>query len=497
MRFLAVALAMSLLSVDPGPVNPGTVDPGAVDSSAVDSSSVDPGAIPADRLPPGGWADTRWRNPGGFYTVDVSTRGLPANNSGVDASAKIRDIIATTSGNRVLYFPPGAYYFGSTLNITTDGIILRGAGRAQTRFLLSAADVELKFSGAYTGDPVSATVTGGHTITVPGGSAPQAGDFVQLYKNAGRHAYGHPIETQIFKVLSRSGDVLTLNMEIGLDYPASSAPMVRRIDMLENAGVDQLTIERLVQPTTENINNLTFHMVNNGFVEDIESVRSGRSHINIYWSKDISIDRNYVHGAFVMQNGYAYGISLNWGSTRVRVSDNKLWDLRHGILMQLGANNNVVSYNSIEAPYQSYNDLALHGTFAYMNLIEGNRFNEGYADNSKLGQGELEATGPGNTWFRNHATSQIGSINGQTARQNVIGNKLGLIRLSGTDHYHGANLEGGTLKWGSLSPSAQIPASLYTSTKPAFLGSTSWPVYGPGATDWGAANRLPAETRAR
>ncbi|MFI7703184.1 hypothetical protein [Nonomuraea sp. NPDC049480] len=472
MRFLVIALAMSLLSVDPGDV-------------------------PADRLPRGGWTDTQWRNPGGFFTVDVTTRGLPANNSGIDASAKIREIIAATSGNRVLYFPPGAYYFRSTLNITTDNILLRGAGRTQTRFLIGAADAELKFSGAYTGDPVSTTVTGSRTIAVPGASSLQAGDFVQLYKDAGRHAYGYPIETQIFKVLSRSGDTLTLNMEIGLDYPASSAPQVREIDMLENAGVDQLKIERLVQPTVENVNNLTFHMVNNGFVEDIESVKSGRSHINIYWSKDISIDRNYVHGAFVMQNGYAYGISLNWGSTRVRVSDNKLWDLRHSILMQLGANHNVVSYNSIEAPFQGYNDLALHGTFAYMNLIEGNRFYEGYADNSKLGQGELEATGPGNTWFRNYATYQIGSINGQTVRQNVIGNKLGLIRLSGTDHYHGANLEGSTLKWGALTSSSRIPPSLYTSTKPAFLGNTPWPVYGPGAADWGTANSLPAATRPR
>ncbi|WP_113701661.1 glycosyl hydrolase family 28-related protein [Nonomuraea lactucae] len=465
------------------------------------TAAVDPGDIPAHRLPPAGWTDTQWRHPGGFYVVDVTSRGLPADNSTIDASDKVRDIIATTSGNRVLYFPPGTYYFKTNLNITTDNIILRGAGLNATRLLIDApgsANAELKFSGAYTGNPVSVSgsvASGSTSITVPGSPGLQAGDFVQLYKNAGRHAYGYPIETQIFKILSRSGDTLTLNMEIGLDYPASSVPMVREIDMLENAGVDLLKIERLNQPTLENVNNLTFHMVNNGFIEDIESVKSGRAHINIYWSKDISIDRNYVHGAFVTQNGYAYGISVNWGSTRVRVSDNKVWDLRHHIMMQLGANHSVVSYNSLEAPFNGYNDLALHATFAYMNLIEGNRFYEGYADNSKLGQGELEATGPGNTWFRNYANHQVGSINDQTAGQNVIGNKLGLIRLSGTGHYHGANLEGSTLKWGALNQSSQIPPSLYLDTKPALLGSTPWPVYGPGATDWGAANRLPAQNR--
>jgi hypothetical protein len=466
-------------------------------------AATDPGDVPADRLPPAGWADTQWRDPGGFSTIDVTTKGLPAGNAAIDASAKLREIIATTSGRRVLYFPPGAYYFKTSLNITADDIILRGAGRTRSRLVIDApgsVNAELKFNGAYAGDPAAVSgspASGSQSITVPGAPGLQPGDFVQLYKDAGRHAYGYPIETQIFKILSRSGDTLHLNMKIGLSYPASSAPKVREIDMLENAGVEQLTIERLNQPTLENVNNLAFSMVNNGFIRDIESVRSGRSHVNIYWSKDISIDRNLVHGAFVNQNGYAYGISLNWGSTRVRVSDNKVWDLRHHIVLQLGANHNVISYNSLEEPFNGYNDLALHGTFAYMNLIEGNRFYEGYADNSKLGQGELEATGPGNTWFRNYADNQIGSINGQTTRQNLIGNKLGLIRLSGTDHYHGANLEGSTLKWGALSESSRIPPSLYTATRPAFLGSTPWPVYGPGVADWGAANKLPAATRPR
>jgi hypothetical protein len=467
------------------------------------AAAADSGDIPADRLPPAGWTDTQWRDPGGFTTIDVTTKGLPADSAAIDASAKVSQIIGSTSGRRVLYFPPGTYYFKTSLLISADDIILRGAGRTRTRLLIDApgsVNAELKFGGAYVGDPatVSGSVaSGSQSITVPGAAGLQAGDFVQLYKEAGRYAYGYPIETQIFKVLSKQGDTLNLNMKIGLDYPASSAPKVREIDMVENAGVDQLAIERVNQPTLENVNNLTFSMVNNGFIKDIESIRSGRSHVNIYWSKDVSIEHNLVHGAFVNQNGYAYGISVNWGSTRVRVSDNKLWDLRHHIMLQLGANHNVISYNSLENPFNGYNDLALHGTFAYMNLIEGNRFYEGYADNSKLGQGELEATGPGNTWFRNYANNDVGSINGQTARQNVIGNKLGTIRLSGTDHYHGANLEGTTLKWGSLSESSTIPPSLYTGTKPAFLGGTPWPVYGPGAADWGAANRLPAANRAR
>lgn len=465
-------------------------------------AAVDPGDIPPDRLPPAGWVDTKWQNPGGFYTVDVTTRGLPPNNSGVDASQKVREIIASTTGHRVLYFPPGTYYFKTSLNITTDHIILRGAGLSSTRLLIDApgsSNAEIKFSGAWVGNPYNVSAeapSGSQSITVPGSSNLQAGDFIQIFKSAGKWGYGYPLESQIVRISSRSGDTLNLDMKLGLNYWMSTAPQVRKIDMLWNAGVDDLKIERLNQPTLENVNNLTFDKVTNGFIEDIESIKSGRAHINVYWSKNITIDRNHVHGAFVQnQGGYSYGISVNWGSTRVRVTDNKLWDLRHHILLQLGTNHSVVSYNSTESPFNGYNDIALHATFANMNLFEGNRFYEGYADDSKAGQGDLEPTGPGNTWFRNYANNQIGSINDLTARQNVIGNKLGLIRLSGTDHYHAASMENGTVKWGSLSPTSNIPASLYLSTKPAFLGSTPWPVFGPGVTDWGGANKVPAQLR--
>jgi hypothetical protein len=181
----------------------------------------------------------------------------------------------------------------------------------------------------------------------------------------------------------------------------------------------------------------------------------------------------------------------------VRVTDNTFWDLRHALVVQLGTNHSVFSYNSVEAPFNGYNDIGLHANWAYMNLFEGNRFTEGYADNSKAGQGFMDPTGPGNTWFRNYATGQIGSINTATTRQNVLGNRLSLLRLSGTDHYHGANMENGVVKWGSLTSSSIIPASLYLSAKPAFLGSTPWPLYGPSAADWGAANQPPAATRSR
>lgn len=472
--------------------------------SGVASAAVDLGDLPADRLPPAGWVDTQWLDPGGWSTVNVTTRGLPADSPSVDASAKIREILGTATGRTVLHFPAGAYYFKTELTITRDDVILRGAGLSSTRLVIDApgsANAQLAFRGANVGAPLPVSgspAAGSQSINVPNSGPLSTGDFVQLYLDGGKKPYGYASETQIFRILSKSGSTLNLDMKIGLNYPAAKAPTVQEIDMIKTAGVERLRIQRTNRPMLENVNNLILDKVHNAFVRDIESVNSGRSHIQVDWSKNVVVERNFVHGAFVQNTGgYSYGIAVNWGSTRTRITDNKLWDLRHFVLLQLGANHSVVSYNSAEAPYNGYNDLALHANWAYLNLFEGNRFNEGYADNSKAGQAGMEETGPGNTWFRNHATGQLGSINGLTTRQNVIGNKLALIRLSGTDHYHAASMEGTVVKWGSLGPSSRIPASLYLGSKPAFLGNTPWPVYGPSAADWGAANQLPAANRPR
>ncbi|MDT4989143.1 MAG: hypothetical protein QOI74_3237, partial [Micromonosporaceae bacterium] len=356
-------------------------------------AAVDIGDIPADRLPPAGWVDTQWVDPGGWVTVDVTTRGLPANNPSVDASASLRTILSTVTGRTVLFFPAGSYFFHTELSITHDDVILRGAGLGSTKLIIDApgaSNAQIGFHGAFVGAPLTVSgspAAGSQAITVPGSGSLAVGDFVELYLAGGKMPFGFASEAQIFRILSKQGDTLNLDMKIGLPFPAAKAPVVQEVKMLLTAGVEKLRIERTNQPTVENTNNLILDKVHNGFVRDIESVNSGRSHVQMDWSKNIVVERNYVHGCFVRDTGgFCYGIVVNWGSTRVRITDNKLWDLRHNILLQLGANHCVVSYNSAEAPYNSYNDMALHANWAYMNLFEGNRFFEGYADNSKLGQ---------------------------------------------------------------------------------------------------------------
>ena len=102
-------------------------------------------------------------------------------------------------------------------------------------------------------------------------------------------------------------------------------------------------------------------------------------------------------------------------------------------------------------------------------------------------------------------TGQVGSIQSATTRQNVVGNDLGTIVSSGSDHYIGANnvagadkpfdspWTGGTVTWGVFPANAAFPASLYLTNRPAFFGNDApWPMFGPGLSDWGVSNQIPA-----
>jgi hypothetical protein len=307
------------------------------------------------------------------------------------------------------------------------------------------------------------------------------------------------------KITAKSGNTVTLDMKVLLDYPAAYTPLVQRYNQIKNIKVSNLLISRVNEPTNQDVSNLEFFDACNCYVARVESNFSQRHHIYFQNAKDCVVESNYIHDCFVhTTGGYGYGYGLV-GSTGCRISHNKSTRLRHHIIFQIGANYNVASYNSIEVCYD-YNDMALHAAYAYMNLFEGNMVTESYADTSKDGSTTVEpSTGPENTWFRNYATGQVGSIQAATTRQNVIGNNVGTIVSSGSDHYIGANnvaganytygtpWPGGTIEWGAFPTNSVMPVSLYLTSRPAFFGSAvPWPVFGPGVVNWGVTNVIPA-----
>ena len=231
---------------------------------------------------------------------------------------------------------------------------------------------------------------------------------------------------------------------------------------------------------------LTFDHVTNGYVRDVRFFWTHKKTIEARWSYRLFIQGNNIRqGWNKTEGGYAYGMQINANTTRAYVIDNKLEQLRHGIVLQQGANHCVIAYN------HSKSNFLLHGNYSNNNLFEGNVADAGINFDNIHGP-----CGPYNTVYRNQSFDQskgIGSFTGEPV--SVIGNVVTNLEVRDED-FVGANRIEGTILWGELTAESVLPPSLYFSSKPSFLNSSNWPVYGPQTTaDWGANRTTPAFDR--
>jgi len=142
---------------------------------------------------------------------------------------------------------------------------------------------------------------------------------------------------------------------------------------------------------------------------------------------------------------------LHYNAGECLIENNVFKRLRHSMILQAGANGNVLAYNYSTDPYwtdvglppDAAGDLVLHGNFPYSNLFEGNIVQNIVIDDSHGTQG------PYNTFFRNRAERYgiVMSFLEPTDKQNFIGNEvdgtLGLFIMAGEGHFsYGNNIKG-------------------------------------------------------
>lgn len=162
---------------------------------------------------------------------------------------------------------------------------------------------------------------------------------------------------------------------------------VRVVDMLEHAGVSQLSIERLPALTASSDSrqavgdNLWFYHVRHVHIHGLNSQLTYGAHVNL----------QMVYGCHIRQNqfresrnygvgGAGYGIDLNRHTRGCLIEDNTFQNLRHGIVSHYGAGGQVIAYNTFSDSKQvnsngeqrPASDLLLHGDNAAGSLLEGN-----------------------------------------------------------------------------------------------------------------------------
>jgi hypothetical protein len=135
---------------------------------------------------------------------------------------------------------------------------------------------------------------------------------------------------------------------------------------------------------------------------------------------EISAAHDYGNG------GKAYGITLQFGTSDCLVMGNKLNDLRHSIVLQAGANGNVIFKNSSDNPYwsdvrlpeDSAGDIVLHGNYVYANLFEANMCQTIVVDNSH------GRNGPDNIFFMNLVNGYGIIVHRKSPGQAFINNEI-------------------------------------------------------------------------
>jgi len=222
-------------------------------------------------------------------------------------------------------------------------------------------------------------------------------------------------------------------------------------DEIKNAGLMCFSIKRL-DTTASQTSNILLTNATFCLVKSIKSEQCNFAHITLNNSFMNLIKRNLILRANNYGNGgKGYGVVLQEGSSSNTISDNVLTQLRHSILLQSGANKNIIlaNYSSnpfwtdVRLPADAAGDLVLHGNYPFANLFEFNVAQQIVIDDSHGKNGPFNLFN--RNWLQNYGIFYSAS-NGSDS-QIFIGNEItniaflkGLYLLQDKGHYQYGNL---------------------------------------------------------
>lgn len=436
-------------------------------------------------------------HPAVAQTISILDHGGDASGERNNDEAISKALAALGGNPGVIYFPAGNFRFSKRIRMSS-GVIFRGASAASTTLTLAMAEPTNGIDLHGRLGKASTAVTGNLTkdqqqITVADASPFTAGQYLRLTSNDAAlvtSSWAEGCTGQVVRIKAIEGNRMTLESPLRRNYQIANKPMVRAIEPITHAGIENLKIER-ADKTKKSTRNIQLYLAANCWVSCVESSSCNFGHIEVNYSTNCVVYGNYLHHAFSYgEGGKAYGIVLSGMAGENRIENNILEHLRHSILLQTGANGNVVGYNYSIDPYwdqgfflpsNSAGDLVLHGNYPYANLFEGNVVQNIVIDDSH------GKNGPHNTFLRNDAQLYGIFMNASPAsdQQNFLGNEIsdkggfftGLYILSGSGHaLFGNNHQGKITPSGTK---ALEDISFYLNERPAFYENQAWPAIGP------------------
>lgn len=453
----------------------------------------------------------------------VSEFGI--DNSGTtDVSNAINSALLSLTDGQALYFPNGTYLLNNPVSIPANRII-RGESPELTVF-------HIDFSSNGTGFEIQGSATSGtetsvsyignfgdYDITVANTGDFMVGDDIEIYQENDPDVHGiedagdntswaSNIKGQVAKIAAIDGNTITIDRSIAFDYDINFAITFRKLNLVENVGIENLKMIRISDNGTgSGNNNIWFSYVKNCWVRKVHSEYSSRYHIQVDHARNLEFTELFMDKAYSCGGGGAgYGLLMQDHVSESLVENSLAKTLRHPWIIKEGCVRNVYAYNFSAETTQgdacdadpltdSYADISLHGHWPAYNLFEGNIV---YRITSSDAWGP---NGPGNTFLRNRVLGVKGIwIQSYSKTQNVIGNELTHADAQ-FEMDKDNTLDGTTLHYsnyginGLLDTDAPntVSSSLYLSAKPSFFGDLTWPSIGPGTSF--NSGEIPAQIR--
>lgn len=398
------------------------------------------------------------------FNVDSYTGSDNAKVQLALASAK------SAAGTAIVYFPARTYTLTSpiVLDYSIDGtngnnIVFQGAGSDATilNFTIGKNNSCFKILGQLTGSPTTLNanvVKGSKNISASSFSGYATGNWIRLCEPNNPYVYedwakADKVVGQITQLEAVGSTTATMKDEASKLYSTSYGTWIQRVLPIENVGIENLKIKRMDgdEATVDGEgSNIQFSYAVNCWIKGVESEYTCRHHVAVRFSSQIEVSGCYFYNAASYDiGGRGYGVLLECSSTNCLIENNIFRHLRHAMLIQAGANCNVVTYNYSKDQYwKAYGlpnpaegaDLSLHGNYPYANLIEQNYVARIIADDY---HGD---NGPYNAFVRNYAYDDQGDKWGYISLHNAPNSSALGCEVSGT-LYNGGVIGHGSTTW--------------------------------------------------
>jgi hypothetical protein len=440
-----------------------------------------------------------WSTAGYTGTIPKPARIIYVKNFGAygdnvhDDYGAITNAINSATGARVIYFPSGNYVIKTPLSLP-DNVVLRGVGGAANLvFNLTGGNcinVTNPQTAAFTNIESGYTKgssklvlanTSGFVVNGMAEIREVNGSWDTQPSTSATYSVG-----QVVKVTAVTGNTVTIEPSLHINYTKSLQPQIRPIITKENVGIECLKISR-VDPTLNTYGyNINFTYAHNCWVTGVESNKSKGAHIFLNTSCNITVSGSYFHDAFSYDGAgtRGYGVLMFAHNSDSKVENCIFRHLRHAMVAENGANGNVFAYNYSLEPYRTEfptdagGDMLLHGHYAFANLFEGNIGQTIMIDNT------WGASGPYNTFLRNRAELYgiivQASSTVSSDRQNIIGNEVthsnflslkGQYSIAGKNEFTYGNNVNSVIKPGGTNNFAD--KSYYLQQQPYFWNITA------------------------